>query len=40
MFIQVGESNMAYKIKSVKEEDIKDYNNWRVRLAVSDTVLN
>lgn len=39
-FAHIGDANMATFIKSVKEEGIKDINNWRIRLAVSDTLIN
>lgn len=40
LFVQVGESNMGFRIKSVKDEAMKDISNWRIRLAASDTLLN
>lgn len=39
-FVHVGDANMAVFVKSVKEEGIKDINNWRIRLAASDTLIN
>lgn len=39
-FVHVGDANMAVFLKSVKEEGIKDINNWRIRLAASDTLIN
>ena len=40
LFVQVGDASMGFKIRTVKDEGLKDINNWRVRLAASDTVLN
>lgn len=39
-FAHVGDANMAVFVKSVKKEEIKDINNWRIRLAASDTLIN
>ena len=40
LFVQVGKSNLGFRIKSIKDEAMKDINNWRIRLAASDTLLN
>lgn len=40
LFIQVGYSSIGFKIHTTKDPSLKDINNWRVRLAASDTVLN
>lgn len=40
LFVQVGESNIGFRLRSVKDAALKDINNWRIRLAASDTVLN
>lgn len=40
LFFPMGEANMAAYIQSFKDKSIKDINNWRVRLAAGDTLLN
>lgn len=40
LFVQVGSANIGFRLRSIKDVSIKDINNWRIRLAASDTVLN
>lgn len=39
-FVGIGEANVGFKFPSVKDPRLKDINNWRLRLAASDTLLN
>ena len=39
-FVGIGNANIGVRIRSIKDSAIKDMNNWRVRIAGSDTVLN
>ena len=40
LFMPMGEANMAVLIQSFKDKAVKDINNWRVRIAAGDTLLN
>jgi hypothetical protein len=40
MFIRIGNATIAFKMKAVKEEGIDNINNWRVRIAGGDTLLD
>ena len=40
LFIGIGHANTGVRIRSVKDEDFKDINKWRLRLAGDDTMLN
>lgn len=40
LFVGIGKANFGVKIKSVKDPGLKDINNWRVRLAGCDTLMN
>ena len=40
LFVQVGNATMAYKLKTVKCEELNNINNWRVRIAGGDTLLD
>ena len=40
LLFPMGDANMAAYIQSFKDKSIKDINNWRVRLAAGDTLLN
>lgn len=40
MFVRIGDATMAFKMKSVKDEGMDDINNWRVRIAGGDTLLD
>ncbi len=40
LFIGIGTANAAFKFKGNKDPRLKDINNWRIRLAASDTLLN
>jgi len=40
LLFPMGEANMAAYIQSFKDKSIKDINNWRIRLAAGDTLLN
>lgn len=40
LFIQVGEANMSVKIRTMKDSRLKDINNWRIRIAASDTLMD
>lgn len=39
-FVQVGRSNMGFKIRTIKDDKIKDVRNWRIRLAAGDTLID
>ena len=39
-FVQVGNATMAYKLKTVKCEELSNIKNWRVRIAGGDTLLD
>lgn len=40
LFVGIGMSNIGIRLRSIKDATIKDIDNWRIRLAGSDTVLN
>ena len=40
LLFPMGEANIAVYIQSFKEKAMKDINNWRIRLAAGDTLLN
>lgn len=40
LFVGIGNANTGVRIRSVKDEDFKDINKWRLRLAGDDTMLN
>lgn len=40
LFVGIGNANTGVRIRSVKDNSLKDINNWRLRLGGSDTVLN
>ena len=40
LFVHVGNANMAVRMGGEKESLWRDINNWRIRIAASDTVLN
>lgn len=40
LFVQVGNANLGFRLRSIKDEALKDINYWRIRLAANDTVLN
>ena len=40
MFYPMGEANMAAYVQSFKDKTINDINEWRVRIAAGDTLLN
>ena len=40
LFAGIGNANTGVRIRSVKDNSLKDINNWRLRLGGSDTVLN
>lgn len=40
LFIGVGHANIGVRIRTIKDERLKDINNWRIRLGGNDTVLN
>lgn len=40
LFVGIGNANTGIRIRSVKDDSLKDINNWRLRLGGSDTVLN
>lgn len=40
IFVNIGTANMGFKFKSIKDPDVNDINNWRTRLAISDTLIN
>lgn len=40
LFVRIGTANIAIRLRGVKDVAIKDINNWRIRLAASDTVIN
>lgn len=39
-FVAVGLSNIGVRIRTIKDNRLKDVNNWRIRLGGNDTVLN
>ena len=39
-FVGIGSANIGFKLKSIKEPDVKDMKNWRIRIAASDTSMN
>ena len=39
-FVNLGNATMAFKMKAIKEEGIDNINNWRVRIAGGDTLLD
>lgn len=40
LFAGIGHANTGVRIRSIKDNTLKDINNWRLRLGGSDTVLN
>ena len=40
LFVQVGNANLGFKLRTFKDPTIKDINNWRIRLAGGDTLLD
>ena len=40
LFVGIGTANIGFKLKSVKDSDVKDIKNWRIRIAASDTSMN
>lgn len=40
LFVGIGHANTGVRIRSIKDNTLKDINNWRLRLGGSDTVLN
>ena len=40
LFAGIGNANTGVLIRSIKDNSLKDINNWRLRLGGSDTVLN
>lgn len=40
LFVGVGLSNIGVRIRTIKDDRLKDINNWRIRLGGNDTVLN
>lgn len=40
LFASIGNANTGVRIRSIKDNSLKDINNWRLRLGGSDTVLN
>ena len=40
LFVGIGNANTGVRIRSMKDNSLKDINNWRLRLGGSDTVLN
>lgn len=40
LFVQMGHATMAYKFKTIKCDDLSDINNWRIRIAGGDTLLD
>lgn len=39
-FVGIGFSNIGVRIRTIKDNRLKDINNWRLRLGGNDTVLN
>lgn len=39
-FVGIGFSNIGVRIRTIKDDRLKDINNWRIRLGGNDTVLN
>lgn len=40
LFIRIGTANIAIRLRGIKDVAVKDVNNWRIRLAASDTVID
>lgn len=40
LFVQIGNANLGFKIRTFKDDAIKNIDNWRIRLAGGDTVLD
>lgn len=40
LFVPIGCANVGVRLKSIKDPRIKDINNWRLRVAGSDTLMN
>lgn len=40
LYVKVGDVNFGFLIKSHKDKELKNIENWRLRIAASDTLLN
>lgn len=40
LFVPIGSANVGIRMRSIKDHRIKDINNWRLRIAGGDTLMN
>lgn len=40
LFVGIGEANLGIRFRLIKDKRLKEINNWRIRLAASDTLMN